>query len=126
MDGSASSCCCETAGGHRPGCERIHAIAGDGRPEASPTSGCPRVVGRRRLVASLEAPLDLAAETKPNPARTDTFRRLNRTEYRKRHPRSLPTLYWSASAPMRRQAPGRLPAAKGFLCESAKSRYGWA
>ena len=33
-------------------------------------------------MASLEASLDLAAETKPNPARTDTFRRLNRTEYR--------------------------------------------
>src|SRR5438552_11463638 len=35
MDGSASSCCCETAGGHRPGRERKRAIAGEGRPDAS-------------------------------------------------------------------------------------------
>jgi hypothetical protein len=35
-----------------------------------------------QVVASLEASLDLAANIKPNPGRTDTFRRLNRTEYR--------------------------------------------
>ncbi len=33
------------------------------------------------LVSSLEASLDNAAAAKPNPGRTDTFRRLNRTEY---------------------------------------------
>ena len=34
------------------------------------------------VLASLEASLDNAAAAKPNPGRTDTFRRLNRTEYR--------------------------------------------
>lgn len=34
------------------------------------------------VVGALEASLDLAAQAKPNPGRTDTFRRLNRTEYR--------------------------------------------
>jgi len=34
-----------------------------------------------RLVAELAAPLDRAAVTQPNPGRTDTLRRLNRTEY---------------------------------------------
>jgi hypothetical protein len=33
------------------------------------------------VVASLEASLDGAAQTHPNPGRTDTFRRLNRAEY---------------------------------------------
>src|SRR6202023_3872394 len=33
------------------------------------------------LVSKLERALDSAAEAKPNPGRTDTFRRLNRTEY---------------------------------------------
>src|SRR3989449_2284309 len=33
------------------------------------------------LVSSLEASLDRAAAAKPDPGRTDTFRRLNRTEY---------------------------------------------
>ena len=33
------------------------------------------------LVSKLERSLDSAAEAKPNPGRTDTFRRLNRTEY---------------------------------------------
>jgi hypothetical protein len=33
------------------------------------------------VVSSLEARLDSAAAAKPNPGRTDTFRRLNRTEY---------------------------------------------
>lgn len=35
----------------------------------------------KRVVAELERSLDLAAATAPNPGRTDTFRRLNRTEY---------------------------------------------
>ena len=33
------------------------------------------------LLSSLENSLDRAAAAKPNPGRTDTFRRLNRTEY---------------------------------------------
>jgi len=33
------------------------------------------------VVASLDASLDAAASAKPNPGRSDTFRRLNRTEY---------------------------------------------
>jgi cytochrome c551/c552 len=33
------------------------------------------------VVAKLSASLDAAAKAKPNPGRTDTFRRLNRTEY---------------------------------------------
>src|SRR5258705_469710 len=33
------------------------------------------------VVSSLESALDSAAAAKPNPGRTDTFRRLNRTEY---------------------------------------------
>jgi mono/diheme cytochrome c family protein len=36
----------------------------------------------REVVAWLEAELDRAAEKKPDPGRTETFRRLNRTEYR--------------------------------------------
>jgi cytochrome c551/c552 len=36
---------------------------------------------RRALVASLETSLDAAAAAKPNPGRTETLRRLNRTEY---------------------------------------------
>ena len=34
------------------------------------------------VIASLEQMLDRAAKAEPNPGRTDTFRRLNRTEYR--------------------------------------------
>jgi len=34
------------------------------------------------LISSLQATIDRAAAAKPNPGRTDTFRRLNRTEYR--------------------------------------------
>jgi hypothetical protein len=33
------------------------------------------------VVARLASSLDRAAATNPNPGRTDTFRRLNRTEY---------------------------------------------
>jgi hypothetical protein len=36
---------------------------------------------RAAALASLEASLDTVAATTPNPGRTDTFRRLNRTEY---------------------------------------------
>src|SRR5204863_7278790 len=34
------------------------------------------------LISTLEKSLDQAAAAHPNPGRTDTFRRLNRTEYR--------------------------------------------
>ena len=37
---------------------------------------------RRALLTSLETSLDKAAADKPNPGRTETLRRLNRTEYR--------------------------------------------
>ena len=36
---------------------------------------------RRALLTSLETSLDAASAAKPNPGRTDTLRRLNRTEY---------------------------------------------
>src|SRR5262249_20430220 len=35
----------------------------------------------RALIAAIENRLDSAATARPNPGRTDTFRRLNRTEY---------------------------------------------
>ena len=48
-----------------------------------PPLGLPRPdeAGYDAAVFSLEAALDRAAAAKPNPGRTDTFRRLNRTEY---------------------------------------------
>ncbi|HUQ95406.1 MAG TPA: DUF1592 domain-containing protein [Bryobacteraceae bacterium] len=49
-----------------------------------PPAGLPRPDERtyNALIQSLETSLDNAAAAKPNPGRTDTFRRLNRTEYR--------------------------------------------
>ncbi|MEO8592609.1 MAG: DUF1592 domain-containing protein [Candidatus Solibacter sp.] len=49
-----------------------------------PPAGLPRPDERTydAVVAQLEGQLDRAASVKPNPGRTDTFRRLNRTEYR--------------------------------------------
>ncbi len=41
----------------------------------------PRAEQRNDLVAWLETSLDAAAAVRPNPGRTETFRRLNRTEY---------------------------------------------
>ena len=41
----------------------------------------PDEVGYRSALASLEGALDRRAAADPNPGRTDTFRRLNRTEY---------------------------------------------
>lgn len=41
----------------------------------------PDEAGTVRLVSYLETSLDAALEVSPNPGRTDTFRRLNRTEY---------------------------------------------
>ncbi len=42
----------------------------------------PDEAGYAAALASLESSLDRVAATAPNPGRTDTFRRLNRTEYR--------------------------------------------
>jgi hypothetical protein len=49
-----------------------------------PPQGAPRPdeATYQKLVASIESALDRAAAAKPNPGRTDTFRRMNRTEYR--------------------------------------------
>ena len=54
------------------------------RARYMPPPGLPRPdeATYNSLVASLETTLDRAAAAKPNPGRTDTFRRLNRTEYR--------------------------------------------
>ena len=54
------------------------------RARQMPPAGMPRPSEQTydEIVASLEAPLDRAATAHPNPGRTDTFRRLNRTEYR--------------------------------------------
>ena len=54
------------------------------RGRTMPPAGLPRPdeATYRSMVAALETALDAAAAAKPNPGRTDTFRRLNRTEYR--------------------------------------------
>src|SRR5262245_22200282 len=54
------------------------------RARYMPPAGLPRPDERTydSLIASLENSIDTAAAAKPNPGRTDTFRRLNRTEYR--------------------------------------------
>jgi hypothetical protein len=54
------------------------------RARYMPPAGLPRPDERtyEALVANLENSLDRAAAAKPDPGRTDTFRRLNRTEYR--------------------------------------------
>jgi len=48
-----------------------------------PPPGLPRPDERtyNQLITSLESALDQASAAHPNPGRTDTFRRLNRTEY---------------------------------------------
>ena len=53
------------------------------RARQMPPAGLPRPdeASYKSLVSSLETKLDNAAALKPNPGRTDTFRRLNRTEY---------------------------------------------
>ena len=53
------------------------------RARYMPPAGLPRPDERAygALVSELETSLDSAAAAKPNPGRTDTFRRLNRTEY---------------------------------------------
>src|SRR5262249_22508977 len=54
------------------------------RARYMPPAGLPRPDENTydAVVASLENTLDHASAAKPNPGRTDTFRRLNRTEYR--------------------------------------------
>jgi len=54
------------------------------RARYMPPAGLPRPDERSydALVSYLETSLDAAAAVKPNPGRTDTFHRLNRTEYR--------------------------------------------
>jgi hypothetical protein len=54
------------------------------RARYMPPAGMPRPDERtyESLVSWLESVLDRTAAEKPNPGRTDTFRRLNRTEYR--------------------------------------------
>src|SRR5437899_9620054 len=53
------------------------------RARYMPPPGLPRPDERTydAVVSALETSLDSAAAGKPNPGRTDTFRRLNRTEY---------------------------------------------
>jgi hypothetical protein len=53
------------------------------RVRSMPPAGLPRPDERAyvQTIASLEATLDRAAAAHPNPGRTETFRRLNRTEY---------------------------------------------
>ncbi|HEY1339428.1 MAG TPA: DUF1587 domain-containing protein, partial [Bryobacteraceae bacterium] len=53
------------------------------RARYMPPAGIPRPDERTydELISSLSATLDAAAAANPNPGRTDTFRRLNRTEY---------------------------------------------
>ena len=54
------------------------------RARAMPPAGIPRPDEQtyETLLGSIESALDRAAAAKLNPGRTDTFRRLNRTEYR--------------------------------------------
>jgi hypothetical protein len=53
------------------------------RVRSMPPAGLPRPddATYRALISELETSLDRAAALHPNPGRTDTFRRLNRTEY---------------------------------------------
>ncbi|MDQ1473111.1 MAG: hypothetical protein QOJ99_4591, partial [Bryobacterales bacterium] len=54
------------------------------RSRSMPPAGVPRPDEKTydAVVASLETTLDRTAAARPNPGRTDTFRRLNRTEYK--------------------------------------------
>src|SRR5690349_21286972 len=53
------------------------------RARMMPPIGLPRPDDKtyNSLLSSIEGTLDQAAHANPNPGRTDTFRRLNRTEY---------------------------------------------
>ena len=50
-------------------------------PPAGPGRPRPDEAGYETLISYLETSLDRVAASKPNPGRTDTFHRLNRTEY---------------------------------------------
>ncbi|MFN7923813.1 MAG: DUF1592 domain-containing protein [Bryobacteraceae bacterium] len=70
----------ETAGEHPEAWEKAVRRL---RARFMPPAGAPRPDERtyQALLSSLESSLDRAAAAKPDPGRTDTFRRLNRTEY---------------------------------------------
>ncbi|MEP6534573.1 MAG: DUF1592 domain-containing protein [Bryobacteraceae bacterium] len=71
----------ENAGAHPEEWEKVVRKL---RTRSMPPAGLPRPdeASYNQLLASLEGSLDSAAAAKPNPGRSDTFRRLNRTEYR--------------------------------------------
>jgi hypothetical protein len=70
----------ENAGPHSDAWEKVVRKL---RTRSMPPAGLPRPGEGtyQALLTSLETSLDKAAAAKPNPGRTDTFRRLNRTEY---------------------------------------------
>ena len=63
--------------------ERWELVVRKLRARSMPPPGRPRPdeAGYDALISHLETSLDRAAAANPNPGRTDTFRRLNRTEY---------------------------------------------
>jgi hypothetical protein len=63
--------------------ERWELVVRKLRARAMPPAGRPRPeeTSYEALISSLESSLDKAAAVSPDPGRTDTFRRLNRTEY---------------------------------------------
>jgi hypothetical protein len=70
----------QNVGPHRQLWERV---ARKLRARAMPPAGAPRPdeAAYERFVTALESSLDRAAAANPDPGRTDTFRRLTRTEY---------------------------------------------
>jgi len=66
-----------------PNAERWELVVRKLRARSMPPPGRPRPdeAGYEALVTHLEESLDRASAANPNPGRTDTFRRLNRTEY---------------------------------------------
>ena len=71
----------EAPGPARGGMGEGRAQASHGHDAASRTCRSLRAEDRRALLSWLETSLDAAAAAKPNPGRTETLRRLNRTEY---------------------------------------------
>ncbi|MEO5741097.1 MAG: DUF1587 domain-containing protein [Vicinamibacterales bacterium] len=67
-----------------PNAERWELVVRKLRARSMPPMGRPRPAEAAydSLVAHLETALDRVAAANPDPGRTDTFRRLNRTEYR--------------------------------------------
>src|SRR5918992_5138765 len=66
-----------------PYAERWEMVVRKLRARAMPPAGRPRPSETQyeTIISRLETSLDRAAEANPDPGRTDTFRRLNRTEY---------------------------------------------